>query len=300
MLVISGCFLWFDLKSVSKPLHSSEPAEVTGDPMDFANSDISRGLDSVSGQPSANEPVTEPGVEQALLARIEQLTSTGEYLAAQLLLEEAIKTHPKSPLLLMDLGLVLLADLKQPEKALKVFESLVEIDSGHRGALSELELLYEELNSISEGIEFFERLSQSTTNPELHYARAKLLTKAGRGDESLESFIQALALTDIREQVLLDLAEAAFAAKSFERSNDAYSSAIALQEKELDHANSDGFKTFDFLEERLTGSKISFAKSLAVQGRIDEAESLLDSIKDPEANILVASARREIGLVNPM
>lgn len=241
-------------------------------------------------------PVETLTAPQSVMDRVRELTDAGESAAAVALLEEAVRKDPNNTVLLMELGIILVLDLKDFERSQKIFEKVVNIDPVNRGALNELLVLYEEKGRVNEGLDFLAaHLVVDGDVSEVQYAYAKLLVKAGKQQEALDSFEAATTtIKDLQDQVYLDLAEAAISAGKPDRAVTAIEVALRIQEQELSQAKDRQAESIDFIEDRIVASKVAYARALVSVGRIGEASATLDTIVGRDDDAVVASARREV------
>lgn len=233
---------------------------------------------------------------QSVMDRIRELTDAGESAAAVALLEEALKKDPNNVVLLTELGVISVLDFKDLERGQKLFERVVNLDPLNRGALNELLILYEDLGRISDGLEFLSaHLTVDADVSEVQYAYAKLLVRAGKQLEALDSFEAATtSIRDLQDQVYLDLAEAAMSVSKPDRAISAIETALRLQEQELQRAKDRQAESVDFIEDRIIASKVAYARALLSVGRSTDAGAILDTIAGRDEDPVVASARREV------
>ncbi|MCX6123714.1 MAG: tetratricopeptide repeat protein [Proteobacteria bacterium] len=236
------------------------------------------------------DSLTTEAATPSVLERVRALTDSGEMAAAVALLEESLRAEPNSVSLLMELGIISMLDLKDSERARRIFERVVALDPLQRGALNELMVIYDEQGRIAEGLDYLQaRLLTAGDPSEIQYVYAKLLTKSGRMAEAYDSFEAAASIK-------LDLADTALGLGKYERAISAIESALRLQENELARAKERQADSVDFVEDRITSTKIIYIRALLRAGRVAEAAGALDGIGAKEDNPMVASVRREVSI----
>ncbi len=223
------------------PYDSKAPA--TGD----QNSSI------LSREPSTSLSVPTIEDAQALIDR--GLTADG--ISA---LERLIQKDPTNTQAMMELAMALTLDRKDPSAARPILEHILDVNPNHRAALNELELVYRELGTTDEGIEFLRLKSQQNPQSlEIQFACGKLLADKSPGD-ALPWLENALAITDLKEDVLDQLASAAYRVGDLDRARKAWDEALALAERNLEKARENNLAGIDFLEDRVASAKAQRAK----------------------------------------
>ncbi len=199
--------------------------------------------------------VSAPSMADAQALIDKGLTSDG--IAA---LESLIQREPTNTQAMMELAMAHTLDRKDPATARPILEHILDINPNHRAAINELELVYRELGTTDEGISFLKLKAQQNPNSlEIQFACGKLLADKNPGD-ALPWLENALAITDLREDVLDQLASAAFRVGQIDRARKAWDEALVLAERNLEKARENNQAGIDFLEDRVASAKSQLAK----------------------------------------
>ena len=110
-----------------------------------------------------------------------------------------VQEEEKKISLLLTAGQIVIEELKDNERAINIYSSILDIDSTHPQALSILANLYEQAERYDEAYEMMESLLKVTLEPaervELLYRMGVILdTRLGRRDEAIEKFNEALSI----------------------------------------------------------------------------------------------------------
>ena len=178
-----------------------------------------------------------------------------------LALEKLIQRDPTNTQAMMELAMAYTLDRKDPGAARPVLERILDINPNHRAALNELDVVYRELGTTDEGIEFLRLKSQQNPQSlELQFACGKLLADKSP-EEALPWLENSLAITDLREDALDQLAMAAFRTGQKERARKAWNEALSLAEQNLERAKQNNEGGIDFLEDRVASARSQVAKA---------------------------------------
>lgn len=247
-------------------------------------------FETQDGQTASNS-----GFQGSVLDRVRELVDRGESQAAAALLQEALRSKPNDVSLLMELGILLVLDLKDADKGREVFEQVVSLDPSNRLALNELSLLFMDPQHSEQGLEFLQkRISETEDATELEYAYAKLLAQTGKAADSLKHYEKAVQIKDIQDQVYIDMAEAATQAGQDPKAIHAYSKALDIQTKELARAKQSQVDAVDFIEDRIFATRIAYARTLLYAGRKDEAAVILQGVQGRDTDPTLISLRTEV------
>ncbi len=228
------------------------------------------------------------------LDRARALVDRGEAQAAAEYLEEAMKARPDDAGLLMELGILSILDLKNPEKAKAIFEKIIALDASHRSALNELVMLYGDTQFYSGGVEFLQSAIATAEDPsELEYALGRLYSQNGHAAEAIEHLEKSKGLADIQDQVLIDLAEASAGANNTEKAVDSYRKAIKVQTDELEKAMKENLGGIDFIEDRVFNTKLSLARTFIAAHKQAEALKVLNDLIGHENDPTVIALKQE-------
>ncbi len=234
-------------------VHNTGDIIAEGEPRDPAERLRQPAQDPSSSQLSA--PHKSPNISEAQALIDQGLTTDG--IAA---LQEILKQDPSNTQAMMELALAYILDRKDSAAARPVLEHILDINPNHRAALNELELVYRELGSTQDGIDFLKLKSQQNPQSlELQYACGRLLADKNPG-EALPWLQNALAISDLREDVLDHLGSAAFRVGQTERARAAWQEALALAQQNLEKARAHDGTGVDFLEDRVASAQSQLSK----------------------------------------
>ncbi len=201
-----------------------------------------------------------PAISAPSIADAQALIDKGMTSDAIAALESLIQREQTNTQAMMELAMAHTLDRKDPATARPILEHVLDINPNHRAAINELELVYRELGTTDEGIEFLKFKSQQNPNSlEIQFACGKLLADKNPGD-ALPWLENALAINDLKEEVLDQLASAAFRVGQTDRARKAWNEALALAERNLEKARENNQAGIDFLEDRVASAKSQLAK----------------------------------------
>ncbi len=219
------------------------------------------------------EPGYDPEVEKAI-----SLIDSGNTAGAIALLEEILKKNPKNEQALVEIAMVHLLDLKQPELATGYLQRVVEINPQNQIVLSELVSLYEEQGKLDQGLSFMTDIyAKNPDSPDLSYGIGQMLSLQGRDSDSIGYFEKATQSPSNQVRAYRDLGEAYARSGDSDRAIESYDKAIAFEEKEISDKGGRGLPT-QFAEERMNYTKMDKARALIGKGELDQAQQLIDEV----------------------
>jgi tetratricopeptide (TPR) repeat protein len=248
-----------------------------------------------AGPADARTDVTRGSASYESIQRARLLAEKGEIQAAVSVLETFLRDNPKDVSALMELGVIAYLDLKDAEKAKRAFEAVLEIEPGHRGALNEMVMYYTDNDRTEAGISWFENKARETPSSELEYAYGRFLIQSGRQQEAIAHLSNASDLRDIRDQVLIDRAEANMSVGQMAQANRDFADAIAIQKQELNAAKTSSQDGVDFIEDRLFATRLAYARHLRNIGQVEAARKVLDELEVRSNDPAVVALREELG-----
>lgn len=233
----------------------------------------------VDAADKAGEPVQladgeeDPDVQKAI-----NLVDGGNVTDALTLLEGVLKRDPKNEQALVEMAMIQLLDLKQPEQAVGYLQRVMEVNPENLVVMTELVSLYEEQGRVDEGLNFLMGVQAShPSSPELSHGVGQMLTLAGRDQEAIAYYEKATQSADYHVRAQRDLAEAYSRTGEPEKAIDSYSKAIASQEQEISDRAGRGLPVHG-AEERLAYTKMDMARELIRTGDVERAQTILDEI----------------------
>lgn len=243
-----------------------KPKVVTGDSSVIDNRLAADGL-------GEGEPGYDPEVEKAIA-----MIDAGNTAQAVALLEEILRKDPKNEQALVEIAMVHLLDMKQPEQATGYLQRVVEVNPQNQIVLSELVSLYEEQGKIDQGLAFMTDIfAKNPDSPDLSYGIGQMLSLKGRDSDAIGYFEKATQSPSNQVRAFRDLGEAYSRSGDSERAIDSYDKAIAFEEKEVVDKAGRGLPT-QFAEDRVNYTKKDKARELIRLGELDQAQALIDEV----------------------
>lgn len=219
------------------------------------------------------EEEEDPDVQKAI-----SLVDAGNVTDAITLLESVLKRDPKSEQALVEMAMIQLLDLKQPEQAVNYLQRVMEVNPENLVAMTELVSLYEEQGRIDEGLNFMVGVQAShPASPELAHGVGQMMTLAGRDQEAIAYYEKATQSPEYHVRAHRDLAEAYSRTGDPEKAIDSYTKAIQSQEQEITEKAARGLPV-QFAEERLAYTKMDMAREMIRVGDFERAQTILDEI----------------------
>jgi len=200
-------------------------------------------------------------LSQPSIANAQALIDNGLIQEGSTMLEKLIDQDPGNTQALMEMALVYTLDLKEPEKSRHILERIIDINPSHRAALNELELLYKELGAVDDGLALLELKSeQYPESLEIQYVYGRLLAISDP-EAAIPWLERATQIGDQKEQALDQLAATALRSGQIGLAVKSWTEALALAENELEQAKANGESGLDYLEDRISATKIELAKA---------------------------------------
>lgn len=224
--------------------------------------------------PPSTEPAatTDPDVLKAIA-----LIDNGQISEAVAALEAVIKKDPKNEQALVELAMIQLLDLKDPDQAIAYLQKAVTIAPGNQVVLSELVSLYDDQERVDDGIAFLQEIDrQQPGSPDVAYGLGQLMSLAGRDVEAIP-YLEKAATQGDALRAYRDLAEAYSRAGDSERAIDSYDKALASMERDLASKHQQGLPAA-YIEERIHYTKLDKARELMRVNDLDGAQRLLDEV----------------------
>jgi tetratricopeptide (TPR) repeat protein len=226
---------------------------------------------------AAGAETGDPDIQKAI-----QAIDSGNVTDAVALLEGVLKRDPRNEQALVELAMVYMLDLKQPNEAIGYLQRALDVNPENKVVMSELVSLYEEEGRVDDGLSYLmEQAATHPQSPELAYGIGQMLSIQGREGEAIPYLEKAAQSTDNPVRAYRDLAEAYSRSGDPDRAIEAYGRAITQQEKEIQEKAQAGAPT-TFAEERLANTKLDQARELIRRGdanSLDAAQKILDDVQ---------------------
>ena len=248
-----------------------------------------------AAKPKKGPDGEDPDVQKAI-----NLIDAGSIQEAVGVLEGVLKRDPKNEQALVELAMIYLLDMKQPDVATGYLQKVVEVNPGNQIVLSELVSLYEEQGRVDEGLGFLQGVQEKNPqSPDLAYGVGQLLTLQGRDADAIDYLQKATQSPENRVRALKDLGEAYARSGDPENAINSLNQAITSQEQEIQDKETRGLPV-QFAEERLAYTKMDKARELMQVGDLEQAQQLLNEVKqkmpkDEAVSSLQASLNRRRG-----
>lgn len=208
------------------------------------------------------------------------LIDAGNPSAAKKILEEMLLQNPDDVSALTEMGLLELIDFNKPNSAKLYLERALRVDPSNKMVLSELVNIYEQTNSVAEGLALFKSLSYENNNStDLSWAIGQTLMNLGNNEEAISYLEEATYDESQPFYILTDLADAYSASGMPEKALETYQRAIIREKAKFAEIENDT-ESRTAQRERLSFLEIDYAKELIKQNKLQEAEELLHEIKE--------------------
>ena len=238
----------------------------------------------------------DPKVQKAI-----ELVDQGKVAEATRLLDEVLARDPKNEQALVEMAMINLLDLKQPEVALGYMQKVVEVNPTNQIVLNELVSIYQDQGRVDEGLNYLMDLAEKKPgSSDLTYSIGQLMTFSGREQDAIP-FIEKAAQSPVHQtRAYRDLAETYSHLGDPEKSVEYYDKAIASQEKEISERTAAG-TPITYAAERLGDMKTDKARALLQKNDIEGAQAILNEVRaqlpnDPNvAQLLEAIRSRKAG-----
>jgi FimV-like protein len=205
------------------------------------------------------------------------LIDNGQVNEAVAALEAIVKKDPKNEQALVELAMIHLLDMKDPEQAIGYLQKAVVVAPGNQVVMSELVSLYDEQQRLEDGVAFLQDVEkQNPGSPDVAYGLGQMLSLAGRDAESIP-YLERAAQQGDPIRAYRDLAEAYSRTGDSERAVDSYDKSLQSMEKELDSKRAQGLPAA-YVEERIHYTKLDKARELIRMNDFDGAQRLLDEV----------------------
>jgi MSHA biogenesis protein MshN len=290
ILLVAALVVFFIVMSPrkSEPKTGAEPApaqampprqKVTAapqaEPMPLAVAPAAAPAPATGTDPAAESD--DPQIQKAI-----NLIDAGNVTEAIAILEAVLKHDPRNEQALVELAMVYLLDLKQPEVATGYLQRVVDVNPQNQIVMSELVSLYEEQGKLDEGLAFLTEVhNRKPDSTELAYGIGQMMTLQGRDGEAISYLEKAAQEPENQVRALKDLGEAYSRTGDTEKAVDSFAKAIGNQEKEIADKQARGLPV-QFDEERLNYTKMHMARELVHRGGpddLDQAQQLLNDVK---------------------
>lgn len=261
----------------SKDLSSQDAAFVSKEAM----APDKKRIASESSSASSSEPPLNSQDEADIHKALEFLDQ-GNFAEASQLLEGVLKRDPSNERALLEMAMMQLLDLKQPEQAVKYLQRAYEVNPANPMVMNELASLFEEQGRLDEGIQFFseqaQKKGQSSSARDAAYGAGQMLMIAGRDQEALPFLQKAVDGGQGNTRALVDLAETYSRLGDHEKSIDAYQKSINAQQAEITQQQSKGIP-MQYGAERIGYTKMQLVREYLKAGQKDEAQALMEEVK---------------------
>lgn len=205
------------------------------------------------------------------------LIDNGQVNEAVAALEAIVKKDPKNEQALVELAMIHLLDMKDPEQAIGYLQKAVVVAPANQVVMSELVSLYDEQQRLEDGVAFLQDVEkQNPGSPDVAYGLGQMLSLAGRDAESIP-YLERAAQQGDPIRAYRDLAEAYSRTGDSERAVDSYDKSLQSMEKELESKRAQGLPAA-YVEERIHYTKLDKARELIRMSDFDGAQRLLDEV----------------------
>lgn len=234
---------------------------------------VPQGTPPPYGRESEDTLANDPEVQRAI-----SMIDAGNVTEAVALLETILKANPKNENALVELSMIYLLDLKQPEQAMGYLQRVLDVNPNNQVVLSELVSLYEEQGKLDEGLTYMQEVaSRNPNSPDLAYGIGQMLSLQGRDAEAIQYLERAAQSPENQVRAYRDLAEAYSRSGDAAQSIETYNKAIGSQEREIAEKKAHGLP-ITFAEERLNYTKMDKARELIRAGDFEAAQNLVDEV----------------------
>ncbi len=272
-------------------------------PIDSLGAERDKGVEHSPGahvEATAPDPgqiaFDDPKVQKAI-----ELVDQGRVAEATKLLDDVLARDPKNEQALVEMAMINLLDLKQPDMALGYMQKVVEVNPTNQIVLNELVSIYQDQGRVDEGLNYLMDLSEKKPgSSDLTYSIGQLMTLSGREQDAIP-FIEKAAQSPVHQtRAYRDLAETYSHLGDPEKSVEYYDKAIASQEKEISERTAAG-TPITYAAERLGYMKTDKARALLQKNDIEGAQAILIEVRgqlpnDPNvAQLLEAIRSRKAG-----
>lgn len=222
------------------------------------------------------------GADDPDVRRAMEMVDKGYIGEAVEVLDAVLRRDPRNEQALVELGMLQLLDLKQPEQAASILQRVVDVNPNNQIALAELVNLYEEQGHVEEGLAYLiEANNRHPGAPELAYGIGQLLSMQGRDTDAIPYLEKASQSPDASGRALRDLGAAYLNAGDSDKAIDAYGRAITAQERDLAQRQEQG-QPVQYSAEHIAYTKIDKIRSLIQRGErgdLDEAQRLINDVR---------------------
>lgn len=206
------------------------------------------------------------------------LIDNGSVQEAISVLDGILKKDPRNEQALVELAMINLLDLKQPEAAMGYLQRVVEVNPRNQIVMSELVSLFEEQGRVDDGIAFMSDVFQKNPeSTELAFGIGQMLSLQGRDADAIQYLEKAASSPDNYVRANRELGEAYSRSGDPEKAIEAYNRAIAEQERDIAEKAGRGLPT-QFAEETMAFTKMDKAKSLIDRGQLEEAQQIINEV----------------------
>lgn len=277
--------------SKRKALRSGQTTEA------YETSERTPASDVAAGEATRPAPTDANGrhtVGDAEVQKAIDLIDKGNVNEAVAALEAIVKRDPGNETALVELAMINLLDLKQPEQAINYLQKVAEVNPKNQVVMSELVSLYEEENRLDEGLAFLGELHQKdpANTPDIAYGIGEILTMSGRDGEAIPYLERATTSQENGVRAHRELADAYARAGEVDRAIGAYDKAIGAQEKEILDKQQRGLPV-SFAVERLNYTKLDKAREHLRNGDTEKAQEIVDEVQGQMPNDEAVAAMQD-------
>lgn len=174
------------------------------------------------------------------MAQIRSLVDGGQWQEAEEKLLKLLSKNPEDEEILLELAMIQIIDNKDPDAAKPYLERALAVNVQNETVLGELISIYEETESLGEGIEFLKSLAaEGQTSGPLSFGIGTSLLNVGRAEEAIDYLERASEQGGVQAGLVTeDLADAYLAARRIEDANALFTDLI---EQGATHEDLKGF-----------------------------------------------------------
>ena len=260
---------------------TDNPGNTSGDAMrtgrTVASGEKIQSLSPGEGQDAALNDRDENDIYKALEA-----LDQGNLAEASQLLDGVLQRDPNNERALVEMAMMQLLDLKQPEQAAKYLQRAFDVNPSNPMVMNELVSLFEEQGKVDEGVQFFadqmNRRAQTPAARDVAYGAGQMMMVAGRDHEALGFLQKAVEGGAGNVRAYVDLAETYSRLGDHEKSIESYQKSITAQQKEMADQQARGFP-MQYGAERIGFTKMQLVREYLKAGQKEKAQSLMEEVK---------------------
>ena len=262
-LILGAAWRYRVTQAISTDRRSAHRAQATANLEGTTSLNVNTSIQSPSDEVPISDSEPKSDTNDVSIQNAQALIDRGLVQEGAAMLEKIIDADPSNTQALMEMAMVYTLDLKEPQKSRQLLERIIDINPQHRAALNELELLYKELDSVEDGLALLaQKAEQYPESLEIQYVYGRMLATSDP-TAAIPWLQRATFIADQKEQALDQLAAAALRSGNVALAVKSWAEALTLAETELERAKANGESGLDYLEDRVTATKMELSKAKA-------------------------------------